>query len=131
MGQGRRYREPIAASGTGPCPTAAVSGDTRVMTAPPVTGPGRSGPEIRAALAEHAPADVEVFEGEFHQALGEAAASFDTGAVDQVLTRWWRIAAVRMLQLEEDEADQVQRARVGDFTGLLEQGHDGAFRRLD
>lgn len=100
------------------------------MTASTLTGPGRSGPEIRAALAEHAPSDVQAFELEFHQALAEAAATFDISVVDQVLTRWWRTATIRSIRLTEAEQDQVRRAKAGDFTGLLEQTSDGSFRRL-
>jgi hypothetical protein len=100
------------------------------MTASTLTGPGRSGPEIRPALAENAPSELGTFEREFQQALTEAAASFDTSVVDQVLSRWWRIAATRSVQLSEAEEDQVRRARSGDFTGLLERTSDGSFRRL-
>ena len=101
------------------------------MTASTLTGPGRSGPEIHTALAEHAPSEVAIFEREFHHALTEAASSFDISAVDQVLTRWWRIAALRSINLSDIEKDQVRRAQSGDFTGLLEQTSDGSFRRLE
>lgn len=94
------------------------------------TQPGRSGPEIRDALSKHSPADLHVFEREFQQALIEAAASYDTRALDEVVDRWWRIAVVRSITLTEAEQDQVNRARVGDFTGLLEQNADGSFRRI-
>ena len=100
------------------------------MTTPTLTGPGRSGPEIRAALAEHAPSEVEAFELEFHQALTGAAATFDTSAIDQVLTRWWRTAVLRSIQLSDVEKDQVRRAKAGNVAGLLEQASDGSFRRL-
>jgi hypothetical protein len=103
---------------------------TGPMTASTFTGPRRSGPEIRAALEAHAPSELATFEREFHAALAEAAASFDTSTVDQVLERWWRIAATRSIQLSEDEEDQVRRARAGDYTGLWEQTSDGSFRRI-
>ena len=65
------------------------TGHTEPMTASTtVTGPGRSGPEIRAALAEHAPAELAAFERDFHSALSDAAASFDTHPLEQVLTHW-------------------------------------------
>lgn len=80
-----------------------------------VTGPGRSGPEIRAALAEHAPAELVAFEDDFHAALDDAAASFDTRPLEQVLTRWWRIATARSIQLTEAEQDQIRRAHAGDL----------------
>src|SRR6478609_138925 len=100
------------------------------MTTTTSTQPRRSGPEIRAALARHSPAEVAVFEHEFRSALDEAAASFDTRAVDQVIERWWRIAVVRSIELSEAEQDQVRRAMTGDYTGLLEQTTDGSFRRI-
>lgn len=92
--------------------------------------PGRSGPEIRATLTQHAPAEVPVFEREFQQALTEAAASYDTRSVDEVIDRWWRVAVVRSLTLTDAEQDQLDRALAGDFTGLLEQNADGSFRRI-
>jgi hypothetical protein len=100
------------------------------MTAFTSTGPGRSGPEIRAALAEHAPTQLPEFEREFQQALAGAADSFDTSAVDQVIARWWQIAVSRSVHLSETEEEQLRRARDGDFTGLLEQTSDGSFRRV-
>ena len=100
------------------------------MTASTFAGPGRSGPEIRAALAEHAPTELATFEREFHQALTDAASSFDTRPLDQVLTRWWQISVTRSVQLSPGEQNQINRARVGDFTGLLEQTSDGTFRQV-
>lgn len=74
---------------------------TEPMTASTtVTGPGRSGPEIRAALAEHAPAELVALEDDFNAALDDAAASFDTRPLEQVLTRWWRIATARSIQTD-------------------------------
>ena len=116
----------------GPClaELAVGSSDTELVTDITVAGPGRSGPEIRAALAEYAPAELATFEREFHQALTDAAASYDTGPVDQVLTRWWQVAVSRSVQLSEAEEDQLDRVRAGDFTGLLEPAGDGTFRRV-
>ena len=95
-----------------------------------VTGPGRSGSEIRAALAEHAPAELAAFEQDFYSALSDAAASFDTRPLEQLLTRWWRVAAARSIQLTEAEQNQIRRAHTGDYSGLYEQASDGTFRRL-
>ena len=95
-----------------------------------ITGPGRSGPEIHAALAEHAPAELAAFEREFHAALSDAATSFDTCPLEQLLTRWWRIAAARSIQLTEAEQNQIRRAQAGDYSGLYEQASDGTFRQL-
>lgn len=100
------------------------------MTTTTSTQPARSGPEIRAALAQHAPAEVAVFEVEFRRALNEAATSFDTRVVDEVVQRWWRIAIVRSIEFSDAELEQIRRARAGDYTGLLEQTADGSFRRI-
>ncbi|MDN5764102.1 MAG: DUF6247 family protein [Microlunatus sp.] len=100
------------------------------MTTTTSTQPGRSGPEIRAVLTRHSPEDVRAFEREFQQALSDAAASYDTRALDDVIDRWWRIAVVRSTTLTNAEQDQLDRAHVGDFTGMLEQAADGSFRRI-
>lgn len=99
-------------------------------TATTSTQPGRSGSEIHDALGRHSPADVPAFEREFMEALSVAAASYDTRALDEVIDRWWRVAVVRSATLTEAEQGQLNRARAGDFTGLLEQTADGSFRRI-
>ena len=92
--------------------------------------PGRSGPEIRDVLARHAPESVGEFEGDFQRAVAQVAASYDTRQLDEVIDRWWRVAVIRSLTLTAEEQDQVDRARAGDFAGLLEQTADGSFRRI-
>lgn len=94
------------------------------------TQPGRSGSEIRDALARYAPEDLRTFEADFQQALSRAADSYDTRNLDEVLDRWWRVAIVRSITLTDIEQQQLDRARTGDFTGLLEQTADGSFRRI-
>lgn len=106
------------------------AGHTGSMTTSTSTQPARSGPEIRAALARHAPAEVAVFEDEFRRALKEAAVSFDTRVVDDVVERWWRMAIVRSIEFSDEEQDQIRRAQAGDYMGLLEQTADGSFRRI-
>ena len=101
------------------------------MTASLVAGPRRSGSDIRAALAEHAPAELADFEREFHNALEVAAATYDTVPIEEVLDQWWRIAVLRSITLSEEEQDQLRRAEAGDFTGLWEQASDGTFRRIE
>lgn len=49
----------------------------------------RSGPAIRAALAQAAPDGLSEFEAEFQIALAEAGDDFDLACVDRVLNRWW------------------------------------------
>lgn len=93
-----------------------------VMTA--ATRIERSGPAIRAALAEVSPDECAQFEAELASALEQASAELDLAPADEVLDRWWGIAAIRTNPLSEAEREQVARARAGDFTGLWE--HDGA-----
>lgn len=80
---------------------------------------------------EHATSEVVVFEREFHDALDEAATSFDTAAIERVLDRWWRVAVVRSIKLSGTEEQQVRRAKAGDFGGLWERADDGTFRRIE
>ena len=92
--------------------------------------PPRSGPAIRAMLAEWAPAELSRFEREFQHALGQAAHSFDIAPLDDLLERWRRVAAVRANPLTPEEEEQLRRVRSGDDTGLWEQAEDGTFHRL-
>jgi hypothetical protein len=101
------------------------------VTAPLFAGPRRSGPDIRAALAEHAPTELDNFELEFQDALKVAATSYDTVPIEKVLDHWWRVAVLRSITLSEEEQDQLRRAEAGDFTGLWEQASDGTFRRIE
>jgi hypothetical protein len=90
----------------------------------------RSGPAIRATLAELAPDECSQFEVEFQRAVGHAAQTFDLAPLDAVLDRWWGIAAIRANPLSEDEQAQVTRAKAGDFTGLLAHDEQGNWIRL-
>lgn len=76
----------------------------------------RSGPAVRAALAEFAPQECAVFEEQFRQALLDAEQRFDLGPAEAVLDRWWGIAALRANPLSPAEQDLVARARAGDDT---------------
>ncbi|MGH3792693.1 MAG: DUF6247 family protein [Pseudonocardiaceae bacterium] len=55
----------------------------------------RSGPLIRAVLAEFAPDECALFEAEFQQAIRQVSEKFDLAPLDAVLDRWWGIAAIR------------------------------------
>ena len=90
----------------------------------------RSGPSIRAALAETSPEECELFEKEFAEALAVASASYDLVPLDALLDRWWGIAVMRTNPLSPAEQDQLARARTGDFTGLRERDSDGHWHTL-
>ncbi|MGH4013395.1 MAG: DUF6247 family protein [Pseudonocardiaceae bacterium] len=90
----------------------------------------RSGPAIRAALAELASDECAQFEAEFQLATAQAAETFDLAVVEAVLDRWWGIAAIRANPLSEQEQEQLARARAGDVTGLLARDERGNWVRL-
>lgn len=85
----------------------------------------RSGPAIRAALAEFAPDECALFEAEFQQAMEWASETFELAPLNAVVDRWWGIAAIRANPLSELERAQVERAKTGDFTGLLARDEHG------
>ena len=90
----------------------------------------RSGPAIRAALAEASPDDCAQFEAEFAAALDQASAEMDLAPAEEVLDRWWAIAAIWVNPLTEAERDQVARARAGDSRGLWERDEAGNWVQL-
>ena len=90
----------------------------------------RSGPAIRAALAQASPDECAQFETEFAAALDQASAQMDLAPADEVLDRWWGIAAIRVNPLTEAERDQVAPARAGDITGLWERDEAGNWVQL-
>jgi hypothetical protein len=90
----------------------------------------RSGPAIRAALAEVSPSECAQFEAELAAALARASAELDLAPADEVLDRWWGIAVIRANPLTEAERAQLARARAGDFTGLWERDEAGNWVQL-
>ena len=74
--------------------TSAALADTRRMTTA-TTRIKRSGPAIRAVLAEVSPDECAQFEVEFAQALARAGAEYDLAPAEAVLDRWWGIAVIR------------------------------------
>ena len=90
----------------------------------------RSGPVIRAALAEFAPDECAQFEAEFQQAIAQASETFDLAPLDAMLDRWWGIAAIRANPLSQQERAQVERARDGVFDGLWARDEDGNWVQL-
>lgn len=85
----------------------------------------RSGPAIRAALAQFAPAERALFDADFRQALTQAGEKFDLAPVDAVLDRWWGVAAIRANPLTTHERQLVAQARAGDDSGWLTPDQDG------
>lgn len=90
----------------------------------------RSGPAIRAALGEVSPDECAQFEAELAAALAQASAELDLAPAQEVLDRWWGIAAIRANPLTTAEREQVARARGGDFTGLWERDEAGNWIQL-
>ena len=87
----------------------------------------RSGPAVRAALAQHAPHECARFERELRDALHRAQADLDLTDPETVLRRWHALATMAANPLTEPELAQVTRARAGDVTGLRERRHDGTW----
>lgn len=90
----------------------------------------RSGPEIRAALAQVAPEECAGFEMEFKTEAGRAAQTFDSAPLDALLDRWWGVAVIRTNPLTDQEQQQLARARHGDVTGMYELDESGGWRQL-
>jgi hypothetical protein len=93
-------------------------------------GVERSGPSIRAALAQHAPEQCNEFEAEFRIALAEADDDFDLSRAQAVIDKWWPIAYSRLHPPTEEERQIVARVRAGDYAGLSTRDDDGNWVRL-
>ena len=109
--------------------TSAGQADTRRVTTA-TTRIERSGPAIRAVLADVSPDECAQFEVEFAQALARAGAQFDLAPAEAVLDRWWGIAVIRANPLSEQEQTQLARAREGVFDGLWERDEAGSWVQL-
>lgn len=101
-----------------------VSGNERkhVATDTPAYTPTvveRSGPAIRAALLAHAADRCTQFEQEFRSALALAAETLDLSGPQAVLVHWQAVAMMAANPLTDEEREQVERAKAGDFSGLL------------
>jgi len=91
-----------------------------------ITAVQRSGPAIRAALAEHGVSgQLERFENEMRAALTRAADELDLVGVDAVLGRWHALATMAANPLTDDEQAQVARAKAGDLAGLRARDEHG------
>ncbi|MDQ4009851.1 MAG: DUF6247 family protein [Actinomycetota bacterium] len=91
----------------------------------------RSGPAIRAALLAHAPIEeCAQFEAEFRSALARAAEDLDLSGPQAVLTRWHALVTMAVNPPIDHEREQIERAKAGDFTGLLARDGTGNWVRL-
>jgi hypothetical protein len=91
--------------------------------------PERSGPAVRAVLAELARNDLVEFEAEFRIALAEADEDFDLARVQAVIDKWWGCAYLRMYPPTEEERAVVARCAAGDDAGLYTKTVDGQWVR--
>lgn len=87
-----------------------------------------SGPAIRAALLAYAPERCAQFEADLRSALAVAARDLDLSGPQAVLAHWQAVAMMAANPLTDEEREQIDRARAGDFSGLLtwqqdENGH--------
>lgn len=90
----------------------------------------RSGPAIRAALAEYTPDDETRFTAELRAALARAGDDLDLAGPQAVLDRWHALATMAANPLSNDEQAQLDRARSGDFTGFSERDDRGRWTTL-
>jgi Family of unknown function (DUF6247) len=107
----------------------AVSGNepTQVATDTPDYTPRsveRSGPAIRLALLAYAPERCAQFEAEFRSALALAADSLDLSGPQAVLKHWQAVATMAANPLTDEERKQLERAKAGDFSGLITRHRD-------
>lgn len=87
-----------------------------------------TGPAIRAALLTYASTEeCTQFEMEFRSALALAADSLDLSGPQAVLKHWQAVAIIAANPLTDEEREQLERAKAGDFGGLIamHQGEDG------
>ena len=90
----------------------------------------RSGPAVRAALAQLSPRECARFEAEVAQATARAGVDCDVAPAEAVLDRWWGVAVIRANPLSEHELAQLARAREGVFEGLWERDESGKWHQL-
>lgn len=91
----------------------------------------RSGPAVRAALAAHAPdEECAQFEAELRSALARAAQDLDLSGPQAVLAHWHALATMAANPPTDEEREQVERAKVGDYTGLSTRDEHGNWVRL-
>lgn len=122
--QDRTLRSAVSACSDRRC--LAVSGNERKQVATDYTPRvvEGSGPAIRSALLTHAPERCAQFEAEFRSALALAADNLDLSGPQEVLTHWQAVAMMAANPLTDEERAQIERAKAGDFSGLLNWHRD-------
>ena len=91
----------------------------------------RSGPAIRAALYAYASAEeCAQFEAELRSALARAAEDLDLSGPQEVLAHWHALATMAANPPTDEEREQIERPKAGDFTGLSTQDESGNWVRL-
>jgi hypothetical protein len=90
----------------------------------------RSGPAIRTALRAHAPERCAQFEAELRSALARAAENLDLAGPQAVLKHWHALATMAANPPTDEERDQIERAKTGDYTGLSTRDENGNWVRL-
>ena len=91
----------------------------------------RSGPAIRAALLAYAPAEeCAQFEAEFLSALATAKKSFDLSKPQAVLAHWHALATMAANPPTDEECEQIERAKAGNYSGLSTTDENGNWVRL-
>jgi ketosteroid isomerase-like protein len=64
------------------------------------------------------------FEAEFRSALTLAADSLDLSGPQAVLKHWQAVAMMAANPLTDEEREQLERAKAGDFSGLITMRRD-------
>lgn len=91
----------------------------RMAAVAPIAGIPRTAAAVRPALAEHRPDLEEKFVAEFHAAMQETEADFDTTRIDRLVGHCWAQACVLLNPDPEAEAAHA-RLQAGDTSGLAE-----------
>jgi Family of unknown function (DUF6247) len=104
--------------------------DTQFVATATVVVVERSGPAIRAVLAEHSPQECSQFEEELREALSRTSADLDVSRIDKILTRWHRRATIAANPLTAEERAVLERAKAGDYTGLRVRDEHGGWTTL-
>lgn len=81
-------------------------------------------------LESRAPQTLPRFEEEFRLAAQAAGEQLDLAPLDEVLNRWWGLAALYANPLSEEEKNALARARAGDYTGFSSLNPDGTWQQL-